>query len=150
MDKYFCEMKTELTVRYAETDPMKIAHHSNYPVWFEISRTDFFKKIGFPYSKIEAMGILLPLTDMRCIFKKSAKYEDVIVIQTQISILTHARIGFHYEVYNKETKMFLASGETKHGWTDSYLKPIAIGRVLPDLFSELQKYYKTLKTDILC
>ena len=28
-------------VRYAETDQMGIAHHSNYAVWFEVARTDF-------------------------------------------------------------------------------------------------------------
>ena len=27
-------------VRYAETDQMGIAHHSNYAVWFEVARTD--------------------------------------------------------------------------------------------------------------
>ena len=30
-------------VRYAETDQMGIAHHSNYAVWFEVARTDFIK-----------------------------------------------------------------------------------------------------------
>ena len=79
------KVETEMVVRYAETDQMGIAHHSNYPVWFEIGRTDFFKKIGFPYSQIESMGILLPLTDMKCKFTKPAKYEDTIVIKTQIS-----------------------------------------------------------------
>lgn len=46
------EAKTEIVVRYAETDQMGIAHHSNYPVWFEIGRTDFFKMIEVPYSQM--------------------------------------------------------------------------------------------------
>ncbi len=42
--------KTYITVRYAETDRMGIAHHSNYPVWYEVGRTDFVKMFGFTYS----------------------------------------------------------------------------------------------------
>jgi len=121
MTEQIQRVETEMVVRYAETDQMGNAHHSNYPVWFEIGRTDFFKKIGFPYSQIESMGILLPLTDMKCKFIKPAKYEDTIVIETQISTLKHVRVGFHYDVYHKQMETLIASGETNHGWTDRQL-----------------------------
>lgn len=141
MNEQFMEAETEITVRYVETDQMGIAHHSNYPVWFEIGRTDFFKKIGFPYSCIENKGILLPLTDMSCQFKKPVKYEENIVIKTQLSRLTHVRAGFHYEVYSKDNDALIAARETNHGWTDRDLNPIIIGRLLPDLFEVLQNSY---------
>ena len=38
--------QTAFTVRYAETDQMGVAHHSNYPIWFEAGRTDFIRKMG--------------------------------------------------------------------------------------------------------
>lgn len=59
MTEQIQRVETEMVVRYAETDQMGNAHHSNYPVWFEIGRTDFFKKIGFPYSQIKSMGIFI-------------------------------------------------------------------------------------------
>ena len=145
MTEQIQKVETEIIVRYAETDQMGIAHHSNYPVWFEIGRTDFFKKIGFFYSRIESNGILLPLTDMNCKFIKPAKYEDIIVIQTQISRLTHVRVGFHYQIFNKDNKSKLATGETNHGWTDRDLNPVIIESLFPDLFQELEKYYKPNK-----
>ncbi len=40
-------------VRYAETDQMGIAHHSNYAVWFEVARTDFIKAVGISYTDVE-------------------------------------------------------------------------------------------------
>ena len=132
------KIETEIVVRYVETDQMGIAHHSNYPVWFEIGRTDFFKMIGFPYSQIESMGILLPLTDMKCKFIKPAKYEDTIVIQTQISTLMHVRVGFHYDVYHKQMGTLIASGETNHGWTDRQLIPIGIEEKFPALYEALK------------
>jgi len=133
-------VETEMIVRYAETDQMGIAHHSNYPVWFELGRTAFFKNIGFPYSRIESNDVLLPLTDMSFKFKKPAKYEDTIVIKTSVFRLTHVRIGFYYEIFNKENGDLLALGETNHGWTDRQLNPVAIETRLPDLFCVLQQY----------
>ena len=136
------KVELEFIIRYAETDQMGIAHHSNYPIWFEMGRMDFFKNIGFPYSLIEGNDILLPLTDMSCKFKKPAKYEDTIVIKTHISRLTHVRIGFQYEVSNKESGDLLACGETNHGWTARQLNPVAIETLLPELFCRLQKNMK--------
>lgn len=132
------EVVTEMVVRYAETDQMSIAHHSNYPVWFEIGRTGFFMKIGFPYSQIESVGLLLPLTDMKCKFIKPAKYEDTIVIKTQISTLKHVRVGLYYDVYHKQMGTLIASGETNHGWTDRQLIPIGIEEKFPALYEALK------------
>ena len=43
------ETETKIIPRYSETDQMGIIHHSNYAVWFEAGRTDFFKKLGISY-----------------------------------------------------------------------------------------------------
>ena len=131
--------ETGFTVRYAETDQMGIVHHSNYPVWFEAARTDFFKKLGFPYSKIEGEGILLPLTDVKCCFKNPARYEDEIKISVKVIKFTCVRIMFAYEVYNGLDKSLLAIGETAHGWTDKNLKPLNIEKRLPGLYEGLMK-----------
>ena len=76
--------ETNLIVRYAETDQMGIVHHSNYPIWFEAARTDYIKKIGLPYSKIEERGLLLPLIELNCKYKGAARYEDEVVIKTKL------------------------------------------------------------------
>jgi acyl-CoA thioester hydrolase len=131
MEKLYAE--TEIVVRYAETDQMGIVHHSNYPVWFEMGRTDFFRAIGFPYSLIESKGMLMPLTDMSCKFKYPARYEDVVVVQTRVSYMSHVKIGFRYQVYNKSDGKLLATGETNHGCTDGKLRPLAVERAFPEL-----------------
>ena len=45
--------QSKITVRYAETDQMGIAHHSNYPIWYEVARTDLIKKMGLTYTQME-------------------------------------------------------------------------------------------------
>ena len=45
--------RTYVTVRYAETDRMGIAHHANFPIWFEIGRTDFIRLFDTTYTEME-------------------------------------------------------------------------------------------------
>ncbi len=131
--------EVKLTVRYAETDQMGIVHHSNYPIWFEAARTDLFAKIGFPYSKIESEGILLPLTDMKFCFKNPARYEDEIKIKVKVIKLTCVRLVFAYEVFREADGSLIAAGETAHAWTDKSFKPLNLEKRLPGLLSALKE-----------
>lgn len=129
----------KLIVRYAETDQMGIVHHSNYAVWFEASRTDFIKQLGITYSKIEEMGFMLPLIELKCNFLGADKYEDEITVRTTIKDLTFTRVTFYYEVYKKGSDKPITTGETIHAWTDRSLKPVNLKKKSPDLYGILAK-----------
>lgn len=125
--------ETELIVRYAETDQMGIVHHSNYPIWFEAARTEFIRNLGVSYSKIEEMGLMLPLMSIHCEYLKPARYEDRVLILTKVKEYTGVRLIFSYEVLNKADGSLLARGESEHAWTDLKLKPVVLKKVNPKL-----------------
>ena len=131
---------TPLTVRYAETDRMGIVHHSNYPVWFEVGRTEFIKQNGISYSEIENQGILLPLLELKCKFISSSTYEDRIIVRTSIKSYTKTRLTFYYEVF-KESNMKnpITTGETVHVWTNANLKPINLQKHNEYLYNIIAK-----------
>ena len=131
------QSKTYLTVRYAETDQMGIVHHSNYPIWFEVGRTEFLKSLGTSYSGVEDSGVILPLFEINCQFKSPAKYEDNILIITSIKSLSRVRVCFSYEVLNVADNKLLATGETMHAWTDKALNPVNAEKKIPELYSML-------------
>ncbi len=133
------QSETQFIARYAETDQMGIVHHSNYPIWFEAGRTDFLKKSGMANSKIEELGILLPLSHIDCNFKSPARYEDEIVVKTTIRKMTCARIEFEYEIVKDKDGTLIAIGSTSHAWTDKSLKPLNIEKKLPELWCILKK-----------
>lgn len=133
------ETKTQLIARYQETDQMGIVHHSNYPIWFEAGRTDFFKKIGMANSDIELKGILCPLINMECAFKIPVKYEDEIFIKTKVKSMTCVRVEFIYEVISCKDGVVHALGSTSHAWTDKILKPLNIEIELPVLYRLLKE-----------
>ena len=126
--------QTSFIVRYAETDQMGVVHHSNYAVWFEAGRTDFIRKMGLPYSKIEENGAMLPLLELKCTFKGFAGYEDEIIVKTSIKDCTGTRLLFHYEVFKAGSDKPITEGETMHCWTDSSLKPVNIKKFRPEIF----------------
>ena len=90
--------KSYITVRYAETDRMGIVHHANYPIWYEIGRTDYVKLFGTTYSDMEASGVMTPLLNLTCHFGRPAQYEDRLIVRTWCIHLTAARIEFAYTV----------------------------------------------------
>ena len=131
--------ETELIVRYAETDQMGIAHHSNYAVWFEAARTEYIKSLGISYTRIEELGLMLPLRSLKCEYLKPAKYEDRIIIRTSIKEFNGIRITFGYQVFKKEDGSLLATGETEHVWTDHRLKPCNLKRKNIEIYNLIQE-----------
>ncbi|GAA0737901.1 thioesterase family protein [Clostridium oceanicum] len=108
--------KTEITVRYVETDKMGIVHHSKYYPWFEIGRSEFIKATGLSYSDIENQNIMMPLSETYCKYLKPAKYEDRIIIETYIKEFSPVKVIFEYKIINKENNQLLARGKTKQAF----------------------------------
>lgn len=90
----------EIRVRYGETDQMGYVYHGNYAQYLEMGRIEWLRKLGVSYKKMEEEGIMLPVLSLDINFKKSAYYDDVINVKTQLNKLPTARIEFDYEITN--------------------------------------------------
>ena len=118
-------MNSHLTcvrVRYAETDQMGIAHHSNYYVWMEVARVAWCQSHGFRYRDLERdYGILLAVVESRCRYASAARFDDEVVIETRVSEVTTRRLTFSYEMSIEGRP--IASGETRHIFLNRELRP---------------------------
>ncbi|MBZ4686720.1 MAG: acyl-CoA thioester hydrolase, YbgC/YbaW family [Clostridiales bacterium] len=130
--------RTEIRVRYAETDKMGVVYHSNYFVWMEIGRTELFRKMGLPYKVIEEKGIIFPVVEAFCRYKKSALYDDEIVIETVLKHYSAAKVVLDYKIIRKKDEVLLAEGETVHGIVTTEGKPVSIKK-LPWLQEKFDK-----------
>lgn len=127
--------RSKITARYAETDRMGIIHHSVYPVWFEVGRTDFIKLTGMSYTEFEESGIMLPLASLSCKYILPIKYEDEVIIETSIISVKAAKIEFRYRVL-REDKL-CSEGGTVHAFVDSRsFRPINIKKINPPLYEK--------------
>jgi acyl-CoA thioester hydrolase len=126
--------ETKVRVRYAETDKMGIVHHANYPVWFELGRSEFCRARGFSYLEMEEKhDALLVVAEIYCRYKAPAYYDDEITVRTKIEEIRSRSMRFVYEVYRQSDETLLAEGETLHVVTDSNKKV----RSLPPSYKEL-------------
>ena len=74
----------EHKVQYYETDKMGIVHHSNYIRWMEEARVDFLEQIGWGMDRLEALGMVSPVTAVECKYKVSTKFPERIRIEVGI------------------------------------------------------------------
>ena len=131
--------KTKILPRYAETDKMGIIHHSVYAIWYEQARTDFFNEIGLRYDEIEKMGIMTPLVELNCKYKKPAYYNQEVEISTNIVDLTPVKFTLEYNIYDMD-EILIIVGRTTLAWADSKtFKIINLKKINLEMYKKLEE-----------
>lgn len=102
----------EVRVRYAETDQMGVVYHANYLVWCDIGRTQYLKALGANYAELERSGTMLAVSDASIRYHASARYDEVIRVETRLREVRSRALTFDYEIVNAESGMRLASATT--------------------------------------
>jgi acyl-CoA thioester hydrolase len=97
--------KIEFRIRYGETDQMSYAYHGNYAAYFEMGRTEWLRKLGVSYKKMEEDGIMLPVINLNTNYLKPAKYDDVLNLKTTLTKIPTAKIEFTFEVTNQQNEL---------------------------------------------
>ncbi len=122
-------VRMKILVRYAETDQMGIAHHSNYFVWFEAGRTELCRAWGMPYSLWEEQGLFLPLVSAQCRYKAPLHYDDEAELETALAELRSHSVTFRYRLLTPQGRL-AAEATTEHAFVDRQGKLIRRGHPL--------------------
>jgi len=101
----------KIRIRYGETDQMGIVYHGNYAQYLEMGRIEWLRALGISYKKMEEDGIMLPVISLSLNFKRSARYDDLINVKTQLKNSPTAKIEFDYEITNENNEI-LTTGNT--------------------------------------
>ena len=115
---------SQYRVIYGDTDQMGVVYYANYLRFFEIGRNEWIRASGMPYGRFEEQGMMLPVADVQCSYKRSARYDDVLEIDCWTEGLGKASISFGYRI--RRGGELLATGSTKHAVLDrdtARLKP---------------------------
>ena len=103
--------KTQLRVRYGETDKMGVVYYGNYPLYFEVGRTALLREFDMTYRDIEDEGIILPVVSLNVKYHRPAHYDDLLTITTTLREMPAVKIVFDYQIHN-EAGDLLAEGDT--------------------------------------
>ena len=102
--------ETTIRVRYKECDQMGVVHHTNYPVYFEIARTEMLRDMGGSYRKMEENGEFFVVVSLTCKYHKPAKYDDVLTVKTSYGKVTRVKLELLYEIWRQSE--LLVTGST--------------------------------------
>tara|TARA_B100001059_G_scaffold226072_1_gene254019 strand:+ start:528 stop:917 length:390 start_codon:yes stop_codon:yes gene_type:complete len=123
--------RIDIRPRYCECDPMGVAHHATFPIWFEMGRTELLRETGVSYRELEAEGIFLAVVRLDVRYKSPARYDDQLVLETRLGPVGRVKIEHEYTLMRDD--VVVATGRT----TLACLGTDGAARLLPDVLARL-------------
>jgi acyl-CoA thioester hydrolase len=98
--------------RYAETDKAGVVHHSVYPVWFEMGRTELLRANGLAYTDLEEAGVLFVVAELFIKYRRPAMYDEKLQLETHCSAVTASKVEHSYKLMRCCDGAILAEGSS--------------------------------------
>ena len=117
-------------VQYYETDMMGVVHHANYIHWMEEARIDFMDRMGFPYKRMEAGGVLSPVKSIQVNYLKPCTFGDEVDITVGVKEFNGVVITMMYDMRVNGEPVF--SGTSEHVFLDREGRFVRMRRVMPE------------------
>lgn len=125
------EHTMEHYVSYGETDCMGVMYYGEYFHLFERGRGHFIRCQGGSYADIEKQGIMMPVRDAQCRYRKPVRYDERIRLRVGIGEIGRASVTFVYEGHCNDK--LLCTGMTQHACVNPDGKPVAVPQWLKDM-----------------
>ena len=84
--------------RYSETDQGGVVHHSVYPVYFEMGRTELLRANGLAYKDLEAAGVFFVIAELRIKYRRPAFYDEKLNLETICTNVTASKVEHSYKL----------------------------------------------------
>ncbi|MEX0308480.1 MAG: tol-pal system-associated acyl-CoA thioesterase [Ruegeria sp.] len=103
-------MKHRYRVRvyYEDTDMGGVVYHANYLKFIERARSEWVRDLGNDQNAMRDAGIIWVVHRIEADYLASAKFEDELMIETEIVSLSGARLTMSQLVKRGETEIFRA------------------------------------------
>ena len=129
--------KTQIRVRYAETDQMGYIYYGNYAAYYEVARVESLRQLGLSYRDLEKEGVIMPVLENHSKYLPPGRYDELLTVSVTVNKKPGFKIVFNYEISNEEG-LLINIGETKLAFIDiNTNKPCRI----PDLMDKVLAEY---------
>lgn len=113
---------------------MGVVYYANYFVWMEIGRVELVRSCGINYKELEqSEGLYLSVIDASCRYVHPARYDEEIVVQTEVAKCNFRVVEFTYQIRSIGGDRLLADGSTRHMWLNREWRPSR----LPERYQEM-------------
>ena len=124
------------SVNYYETDKMGVTHHSNYIRFMEEARIDFLNQLGYGFEKLEADGIVSPVTAVTFDYKRATTFPQEISIELSVEKCSTVKLVLGYTM-SVDSKV-VGTGTSTHCFLENG-KLISLETRYPELYKILKE-----------
>ena len=110
--------RCQCRVLYGDTDAGGVVYYANYLRYFEQGRTELMRAHVMPYSALEAQDIIMPVVECQARYKASARYDDLLVIETTVGLVKSVSCRFDYRIIRAVDSKLLVQGYTVNAAVD--------------------------------
>lgn len=107
-----CRSQYVVRVRFGETDLMGIVHHAAYLLYCEAGRVEYLRRRGVEYLDWAARGVHLPVVEARLRYRRTARFDERLAVETRLSKLTRVTVEFSYRILRDGSDELVADGHT--------------------------------------
>ncbi|MBT8332962.1 MAG: acyl-CoA thioesterase [Desulfobacterales bacterium] len=93
---------TSCRVLYGDTDAGGVVYYAHFLRYFEKARTELMRQWVCSYREIEAIGLIMPVTECFARYKASAFYDDLLTIETEVCNLRKYTCQFNYRIIRQD------------------------------------------------
>ena len=106
-------------VYFEDTDFGGVVYHANYLKFCERGRSDWLRLLGIHHHRLA--GLVFVVRHMTCDFRRAARIDDLLEVETKLLDSTGARVGLAQEVRRGGETLFAATVTV--ALVDSHGKP---------------------------
>ena len=97
-------------VYYEDTDLAGIVYYANYLKFIERARSEWVRNLGLDQNVLRKdYGIVFAVRKVEADYLKSAKFDELLLISTELQKKTRIRLNFSQEIYRDSDLIFRAN-----------------------------------------
>jgi len=102
--------KTNIRVRYGDTDQMQYAYYGKYPEYFEVGRAEMMRELNLTYRMIEENGYMMPVYSIHIDYKNPAFYDELLEVESLVKKLPNLKVHIDHKVRSTERNVLICEG----------------------------------------
>lgn len=127
--------KTQLRVRYAETDAAEVVYYGSFFLYFEVGKIEMYRELDLPYKWD------IPIVDTYCKYLGPVYFDDLLEVHTNFADIKEKSFKIESRVFKKKEDGELepvAEGYTTHVFIDKDRKAISLPEHYIEIFKKLE------------
>ena len=124
----------KIRVYYEDTDCGNVVYYANYLKYMERSRTELLRERGINLSLLQKEGYIFIVAEAHVKYKASAKYDDLLDVNSTIKSISFASVTFTTTIKNEMGEL-LVIGDVKLAFIDREGKICRIPEKIAEKFN---------------